>query len=236
MKKTSDDIKRFSDWSKKWKDGRKNISPETILKLWTNEDPMPRRWERELWEGELGYRKRSANKGEQCTEDDLFNRGGKGFELVYSSNQSKAACRVEAIYHNMPLANQRKGQVLADAFGVLGVGKSVRPIFIEVKVTANNPWFALVENLQQIRLARACAKRIQTFVHNKTDHKVGKGVWGLILAPNKYYKKHADNLALCRPLLAALKEKTNARVAFGISDFLKDGKIEVIDSASNWSV
>ena len=195
---------------------------------------MPRRWEREVWEGELGYRKRSADKGEQCTEKELFIRGTKGFELFFSRPQPNAVCRVEAIYHNMPLANQRKGQVLADAFGVLGIAKSVRPIFIEVKATANNPWFALVENLQQIRLARACAKRIQAFVNNRTNHLVEKGVWGLILAPKDYYKKHADNLALCQPLLAALKQKTYARVAFGTSDLLKDGKIEIV--ASNWSV
>jgi hypothetical protein len=57
---------------------------------------------------------------------------------------------------------------------------------IEVKVAANDPWFALVENLQQIRLARACAHKIQEFVLKSSKKRVGRGVWGLILAPESY--------------------------------------------------
>jgi hypothetical protein len=69
----------------------------------------------------------------------------------------------------MPLASRRKGQVIADAFGVLKAKNNVRPIIIEVKVTANNPWFALIKNLQQIRLARACAHKLQAFIHANSN-------------------------------------------------------------------
>jgi hypothetical protein len=229
MKKTNE-IKQFNDWSAEWKDERKKIDAGKILKLW--QQPMPRGWEREIWEGKFGYRKRSDNKGEQCTEKELFNGESKVFKLGFSDQETHADYRVAAIYHNMPLANQRKGQVIADAFGVLEIGKSVRPLFIEVKVAANDPWFALVENLQQIRLARACAHEIQDFVHENSKHRVERGVWGLILAPESYYAKHFGNLAECKPLLNALKQNTRARVAFGISDSLARGQIKII--AQNW--
>jgi len=127
----------------------------------------------------------------------------------------------------------RSGQVIADAFGVLKIGKSIRPLFIEVKVTANDPWFALVENLQQIRLARACAHKIQDFVHTKSEHRVERGVWGLILASKTYYEKHVGKLNGCNPMLEVLKRTTRARVAFGISDYLATGQIRII--AHNWA-
>ena len=230
--KPTNEIKQFKDWSAEWKGERKKIDADQILKLW--QKPMPRDWEREIWEGKLGYRKRSDNKGEQCTEKELFSGGSNGFELVFSGQQTNANYRIKPIYHNMPLANRRKGQVIADAFGVLETAKSVRPLFIEVKVAANDPWFALVENLQQIRLARACAQKIQAFVHENTEYRVERGVWGLILAPKGYYEKHFDNLAKCRPLLDALKQNTRARVAFGISDSLAGGQIKII--TQNWLV
>jgi hypothetical protein len=121
---------------------------------------------------------------------------------------------------------------IADVCGVLMTEKRVRPLFIEVKVAANNPWFALIENLQQIRLARACAHKIQAFVHQNSKHRVERGVWGLILAPERYYAKHRKNLAQCELLLGAMKQNSRARVAFGISDFLAEGQIKIV--AQNW--
>src|SRR6266487_3674211 len=183
----------FTVWSKKWKEERKNVHTETILKLW--QQPLPRHWERQIWEGKLGYRKRSDNKGEQRIERQLFELGSRGVNLEFPDGGKPA--RVEAVYHNMPLVNQRHGQVIADAFGVLEMDRVCRPLFIEVKTTDNDPWYALVENLQQVRLARACAQRIQHFVHQKTKHRTQFGVWGLVLAPNSYYQKHSRNLSEC---------------------------------------
>ena len=85
---------------------------------------MPRGWKREIWYGKLGYRKRSDSKGEQCIEKQLFNGGAEGCKLVFSNQHTNLDYRVRAIYHNMPLANQRNGQVIVDAFGVLETDKS----------------------------------------------------------------------------------------------------------------
>ena len=99
--KTTNEIKQFKDWSAEWKDERKRIDADQILKLW--QKPMPRDWQREIWEGKLGYRKRSDNKGEQCTEKELFSGGSNGFELVFSGQQTNANYRIKPIYHNLSL-------------------------------------------------------------------------------------------------------------------------------------
>ena len=112
--------------------------------------------------------------------------------------------------------------------------KSVRPLFIEVKVAANDPWFALVENLQRIRLARACAHKIQAFVHENTEHRVERGVWGLILAPKGYYEKHSVNLAKCKLLLDAFETKHSRKGGVWNSDSLASGQIKII--TQNWLV
>ena len=228
--KTQTAIEQFSDWSSGWIDERKRkgIDPAKILALW--QQPTTRGWEREIWEGQLGYRKCSNNKGEQCIEKELFDGGPK--VISFSEERTDTDCGLVAIYHNMPLANQRKGQVIADAFGVLKIGLCARPLLIEVKRDANDPWFALVENLQQIRLARACARRIQEFVLKSSKHRVERGVWGLILAPESYYKRHSASLTKCRSLLDVLRQNTRARVAFGTSDCLASGRIKIV--AHNW--
>jgi hypothetical protein len=223
-------IEQFSKWSAEWKAGRERTDAWAILELW--HQPVPRAWERAVWTGKLGYRKRSSDKGEQRTEKELFNRVREDFALIFSDQEPSAGYRVKTIYHNMPLANQRKGQVIADAFAVLVTDGNSRPLFIEVKVTANDPWFALVENLQQIRLARACARKIENFVLESSKHRVERGVWGLILAPEDYYARHSVRLSKCTLLLDALKKSTRARVAFGASDSLVKGEIRIV--AHNW--
>lgn len=217
--------KKFTDWSVAWKDCRKRSNTAQILKLWQN--PLPQNWKRKIWEGKLGYRKRSDDKGEQQIEARLLNCDG-GVDVVLDSK----TIQLKAIYHNFPLANQRSGQVIADAFGVLEAGNTQRTLMIEVKVSDRNPWYALVENLQQVRLARACAQEVTQFVKKQTGQSPERGTWGLVLAPKKYYERHGREAAACKHLLEELKKRTQARVAFGISDFLAEGKIVI--RASNW--
>jgi hypothetical protein len=223
-------IEQFIAWSAGWKNERKRkgTDPAKILALW--QQPTPRGWEREIWKGRLGYRKRTDDKGERCIEKELFD--GRPKVLIFPDEETNSEYRVESIYHNMPLANQRGGQVIADALCVLKIDKCARPLLIEVKDEANDPWFALVENLQQIRLARACAHKIQEFLHENWKHPVQRGVWGLILAPESYYKRHSACLTKCRALLDALRTSSRARVAFGHSDLLADDKIKIV--AHNW--
>jgi hypothetical protein len=217
---------KFTAWSKKWKNARKEKDTKRILVLWS--EPLPKKWEREVWEGDLGFRKNNEgrDKGEQLIERQLF---GNENGLIFSDGNSDKRFRLKCVYQNMPLVNQKKGQVIADAFGLLEIGKKRRPLFIEIKTTDQNPWFALVENLQQVHLARACARRIQKFVKQPIE----RGIWGLVLAPEKYFSKKDTDMKRCKELLERLKDSTTARIALGISDSLKEGHIRII--ASNWA-
>jgi hypothetical protein len=228
--KNSKNTERFRQWSSEWKAERSNSDVQRLLRLWRQ--PMPTGWEREVWNGKLGYRKLSNSRGEQLIESQLLSDKFEYFELTFSGSETSPKYRIRVIYHNMPLANQRSGQVIADAFGILETNKSARPLFIEVKTTADDPWFALIENLQQIRLARACARKIKSFAQLNSKLRVEPGVWGLILAPESYYKKHSISLARCCSLLINLKQSTRARVAFGTSESLVDGQIRLV--AHNW--
>jgi hypothetical protein len=105
-------------------------------------------------------------------------------------------------------------------------------LFIEVKTTANDPWFALIENLQQIRLARACARKTRVFAELNSKLRVEARVWGLIVVPENYYKKHSSSFAKCCSLLTDLKQSTRAREAFGISESLANGQISLV--AHDW--
>jgi hypothetical protein len=135
--KTPKEIDRFNQWSLEWKAERRKSDLRQIVRLW--QQPIPNGWEREVWKGKLGYRKVSSNRGEQIIESQLLSDKFEHLELMFSGREPNAKYRIRILYHNMPLANQRSGQVIADAFGILETGKSARPLFIEVKTTADDP-------------------------------------------------------------------------------------------------
>jgi hypothetical protein len=83
-----------------------------------------------------------------------------------------------------------------------------------------------------IRLARACARNIKSFAQLHSKLPVEPGVWGLIIAPQKYYDKYGSSLEKCNLLLTSLKRRTHARVAFAVSESLAEGRISLI--SNNW--
>lgn len=139
------------------------------------------------------------------------------------------------MYHNLPLANRRGGQIIADAFAAITVKRKTHPLLVEIKTNANNCWYALVENLLQVRLARACENELCTRFEAAAGAKF-KGAWGMVLAPNEYYTNEGTSKGLeeSMDLLAELKEKTEARVAFCGADALRSGEITIIKS--NWDL
>jgi hypothetical protein len=50
--------------------------------------------------------------------------------------------------------------------------------------------------------------KIKGFAKGESKLRVAPGVWGLILAPEYYYKKHSG---------ASLRQSIRARIAFGVS-------------------
>jgi hypothetical protein len=217
------------EWSKSWEKALRNVGDiEEVIKLWRT--PMPRGWLRE-WGGDLGYRKKGNDQGEKRIERQLFEANKSGLVLKYE----EAKLPINLIYHNMPFVNQRGGQVLADALGIVQIERSLHPLIFEVKVSNEHPWYALVENLRQLRLARACARQIQGFLRDKAEQYTMRGVRGMVLAPRSYFAKShkgKNTLEASRKLLTKLKKETRARIAFGVWNEEQPTQIEII--ASNW--
>ncbi len=215
----------FEAWSVRWKSARKACDVDDIIRLWRI---MPTdMWKRdpEKWLKELGYRKKSLKlRGEQEIEKKLLGTLGK--EKSHRLNLGGKVFTLTVRRHNDALTGRKTGQVIVDATATVTVGSRRHPLAIEIKKTADNPWSALVQNLQQIRLLRADEKS------TKERYGASSGAWGMVLAPRSYYDDHLKELGKACELLDRLKKSSEARVCLAAEDKLDQGIIEVI--AHNW--
>jgi hypothetical protein len=233
----------FEPWSAAWKQLRElqgsRCDRDEVIEIWKKRKLKSTDWLRaeKNFTGELfSYRHENMDKtGEKEIEKLLFPEGkdvkrtkGKPITIYFDG---KTMGPLEATYQQSPLANQSKGQVIADAVARVKICKKLRPLMIEVKVGANNPWYALIECLQQVHLARTYPdiKRICP----GTDL---KGVWGMVLAPRSYFdaEKNQSFMKACTDLLNQLKSDTHARIAFASSDRLQNDNAIEIQPTQNW--
>lgn len=222
-------VEDFESWSKGWKDLRKSRDPGAVLGYW--QDWKPKEWQRTDWSGKIGeYRHdEESDIGEKEIESLLFKRK----DIAISTADGISRSTVTPVYHQLPLANQRMGQVISDALGILEYPKGKkRPVMVEVKVDANNCWFALIECLQQVQMGRAYPP-LRKFVEGGA---IEKGVWGMVLAPSSYFaaSRKKGIMEPCAELLSLLKTQTQARIAFACSDRLKDDGVIEIQPEQNW--
>lgn len=229
--------KPFIKWSMQWEKAKNEINFDQVLKTWKK--GLPPDTKRLDWEKKLGYRKNSKDgedRGEQVHERALLGpKGSISFKKIITP--SGKALPFVGIYNDMRCAqdfhhSKVPGQTIADAFGVLIQKDKARPIAVEIKVTNANPWYALVENLKQVKLMRFNEPNLNKFLKG-INLPNAKGTWGMVLAPRKYYNK--KNYVEAKRLLSQLKKYTEARVAFCTTDDLKTkGHINII--ASNWEI
>lgn len=231
----------YKSWSASWKEAMKQDDIEKVLALWRK--PVPTGFHREHWKEDIGYRKndKGRKKGEQIIEAQLLGEKGKLSNRIVKT--PKGEYQFIGIYNDMRAAQdfgkaKTEGQVIADAFGLLILKKDIHPVVVEVKINNEDCWYALVENLKQIKLMRANEKNINSFLSilNPT-HSLphAKGTWGMVLASRGYYEKKGK-LPLCKQLLERLKaEKVEARVALCSYDNLaQNNTVDVV--VSNWPI
>ena len=218
-------FRNYSEWSAAWTEARSLVGDmDRVLELWNAGIPIDCNL-RKTWDGGWGYRKNSKPGAEE--------RGEKGVERAFLGmrdqlkllklNIGANVYPMMSIYHNFPLVGTRKDQVLSDAVGVVLTGQKYRPVLVEIKTTANDPWYAVVECLKQLRLARAGNRNIHTFL-NKAVAPLEKGIWGMVAAPSHYFEK-GKRTAINRKVLALLDEikiKTEARVLLATTDDLRE--------------
>ena len=216
----------FQKWSAKWKEACHTIGAiDHIVKL-LGEMPT-HEWKRDQLVDVLGFRKNTeVDKGEQVIERQLL--GCKGTVRHHCLKIQSRCCELKGLHHNAALSKHQSGQVIVDALGTVKVDSKLHPLAIEIKVTQGNCWSAVIQNIQQVRMLRA----------NEREHlrqfQADGGVWGMVLAPRKYFTNNPPAMKASEDLLKRLKKCTNLRIALCFSDGLPNKQIECF--CTNWSV
>ncbi len=223
--------KTYAQWSKDFKKlktesespGKDDI--RRVIHFYEN-NPPPTDSLRNDWKHDLGFRKNVADgmdRGEQEIERLLL--GEKGAEKTIHIRHKSRTFEVRVTDQNFPFATDRKGQVVSDVFGYYKKGAVYHPVAIEVKVSDGTPWFAVVENLIQIRMARRNLRNIErygrTILGNALPSDKVRGAWGLIVAPEYYYKTHTEACDRACELIDQLKTDTQVRILLATIDMNK---------------
>ena len=158
----------FSDWYDKWQkladytgvnldEKEWNRRTDAIVSLWA-EQPQGN-WQRSFERGDFNLRNLctpkiiwsrnsgeiSQNRGEYQIEDHII-KNPIPFCL-------KSGYQFEPIVNAFPCAKVSKGSVEFDLLSILKTPKNaIHPLVCEIKAQYNNPWYAAVENLRQLKL------------------------------------------------------------------------------------
>lgn len=211
---------QYAQWSKNWKSLRDmpDVDFKEVLKAWKAHVPDP--GYRTTWQELFGYRHnhpRGQERGEQIIERN-FLPDQSGQPRMHRLIRENLEIQVMGLAHQMPMAQQRQGQVIADCLGTIQCGERTHPVAVEIKDTHANPWHAVIENLQQVRMLRANVRNVQEFFKNRKGIHHFKGSWGMVLAPKRYFEKHKNVLDRSVRLSDFLRQKTEARIMFVTTD------------------
>lgn len=208
----------LESWNKLWTAAKAARGDcEIVLKAW-KEPPPVMMIARSKWDIPAGFRKNTERvKGEQQLEQQILGKEGEWKEHSIDFPGAPGT-KFAGAFNNFALMTQRSGQKIADGLGFICSPTCLHPVCIEVKTTANSLWSAVVQNLQQVRAARANRKNIENFVNNLKEsvhyapHRNSRGTWGMVVAPSKYYEKYRGQMPSVLDLLEQMKKKTTARV------------------------
>lgn len=199
----------YPSWHQRWDELKaegRTPSPEAVLEHW--KDRVPALGIRRTQLPTSGYRKANAGAptGEGRIEAAILGR------VVPIEGAPRADLKLLARYHCPALARSRSKQVIPDILGVLRFGNRQHPIAVEVKQTADDCWKAVIQCLREVKMLRAKAEWLQ--VEALPDEFRGnKGIWGMVLAPRRYYEKANSRLPEALRLLDLLHtRKTHARI------------------------
>jgi hypothetical protein len=225
----------FNDWSADWNRLKSSkgtpFDIEATLAQWSM--PPPATMQGIPCPPITGSRKNyKSPRGRQKIEALLFGEKGRPPRprKIYDSIISNLGAY--AIFNNFSgtkIGSGNEDQMMADAFGILRVGKSYHPLSIEVKVADSNCWSAVVQNLQQVRFFSSMGRNIQRALAERGSNFVPQGTelsdaWGIVIAPPDYWSK-VRRLNEALHLLAKLTETiangcslTNAHILLAAID------------------
>lgn len=222
----------FGAWRDEWNDlatfdGRflhdDNRRIEKLKKLW--QLPIPGEWKRSIDPQLLGDRYRRGDRhmphpGEHAIEhrilvDEFARVRCFGMEVLDGLNAFPLSCDFST--------GGRRGNVEADMLLLARAGEQFRFFLCEVKHRANDPWFAAVEALRQIKLFLENAAARLTMVRRGSlpAELVDAPATGVVLAPPEYYsatgkKQHALSPAL--NLIESFRDAYGVDLRFAVWD------------------
>ena len=170
-----------------------------------------------------GTQRRQTARGEGKIEATLLSpyQSNKSVEVV---KNGKVIKKIDFVSNAVVLGSRRKGNVIAD---LIGIDEKGSPVAGEVKINHKNPWYAVVEGIEQVALMRADRKNLLESLQEKTHRKIrGVGSWGIVIAPEKYWKKPECQLA--DKLIKELRKKTKIRICCVSYDSKKPKRLEVV--------
>lgn len=211
------ELSKFKRWSDAFK-SHKPFDPtrdiNDVIRFYRRPIEDWRATQRQNWQSTPGYRKNpkdNRDKGEQIIEKCLLRNPGEPIQIINETNGKSLS--LFCTEHNFPLARVMSGQVLCDVFGYLKSRDGYRPVAIEVKEKDGNPWFAVVENLIQVRLARSNVGNVEEWMRKRLQKNVRiRGTCGLVVAPPKYFTGHKRELKAATMLIERLRTETKARI------------------------
>lgn len=226
----------FSDWALDWMRLATYTGPsvqgvdeqiERVLELWNR--AIPGTWRRgqdaRLLDPERRY----------CRSNDALDAKRRGehaieYEVLYASPAARAidvmGARLVDGVNAVPLAKDaaggRLGNVEADMLLLVrNVKGQQRLELVEVKVTANDPWFAAVENLRQLRLLTASAETRRLFASRQPHLALRANLpfSGFVLAPPAFYSgrgKKSNAVAPTQMLLDRMRREAGVTVRLAV--------------------
>jgi hypothetical protein len=230
----------YQDWSRLWTEARRYDGVEIprsglqyridqVIGLWAME--LPSAWERDKWTflTQRGFRRGDgANPTpEHKLEKRLFNR-----------RRWKITSRCSSMHlfpelNEISFGNQRGGQRKIDVLAILKSDEQSRPLAIEMKGSrTNNCWFAVVENLQQLRLLHsypqyrlANSSWLSPFENLPLSRS-----WGMVLAPLPFFTAPGQKVSSFRQaqcLMSALKERCGVTILLASFNDRLQGQLDV---------
>lgn len=194
-----------------WDDARKDVGNVEIVRQLIQDEGILTRGMRNMTYSSItlrGLQRRASVRGEGKIEKRLLSAEENQKPCCIVDENGKRIKRVFFKDNAVTLGAKRDGNVIADLFGLDDLDS---PVCGEVKISDKNPWYAVVECVEQVVLLRADRKFLLKNLIEKTQMNIrGVGAWGMVIAPPKYWiKKEFPGAKL---LTEYLRLKTKIRI------------------------
>jgi hypothetical protein len=199
----------FAKWRSRWIDEAKyqgryvpdvDARIDALLELWRV--PVPGNWQRTIDPQLLGRRYRRGDAG--APHDGEHRIEHEMLADPIADVRCMGAVVVDGI-NAMPLVSDatggRSANVEADVLLLLRDGTGHRLALLEVKYSADNPWYAAVENLLQVKLLSANREQRRLFHARRGVASLDEDlpVAGLVVAPLEYYESPGQKSLAVQP-------------------------------------